>query len=127
MTVYRKAGVSDSNIAGQVWFAIGVAAAMRECMGLPPATITSLRDGSHMANSLHYVGRAVDLRTHDLPAEVAGEWARRCEKLLHPQGFDVLLEKNPEHLHIEYDPKEPGQFMAVEVDGGASAVNPARG
>ena len=65
-------------------------------------TITSGRDGAHMANSLHYVGEAVDIRIWRL--------SKREQRLLVAalavalgHDYDVVLEKT--HIHIERDVK----------------------
>lgn len=61
--------------------------------------ITSLMEGEHMRGSLHYTGAAVDLRlpTASVPNVV--------EHLATDLGadFDVVLE--PDHIHVEYQPK----------------------
>jgi len=65
--------------------------------------ITSVIDGKHRPNSLHYSGLAFDLRTRHLKtedgvknvaAEIRGALGRE---------YDVVVEKD--HIHIEYDPK----------------------
>ena len=63
-------------------------------------TVTSGKDGIHSKNSLHYVGRAIDIRTRDmkLPAYTA-----RKLKIALGNNFDVILESD--HIHIEFDPK----------------------
>ena len=58
--------------------------------------ITSLRDGNHMAGSLHYDGLAFDMRDnpkfqiHEIRAGLGFGW-------------DVVPEID--HIHCEYDPK----------------------
>jgi hypothetical protein len=66
------------------------------------AIITSARDGIHSAKSLHYQGRAIDVRSNDLTAD---QRARLCNELRRAlgAGFDVVNE--PDHIHIEWDPK----------------------
>ena|SRR5690606_27313516 len=61
--------------------------------------VTSLNDSRHMEGSLHYTGRAADLRTYNLkdPEAVAAALA----SALGPS-FDVVLESD--HLHLEYQP-----------------------
>lgn len=62
--------------------------------------ITSVTDGKHMEDSLHYAGRAADVRKpaythiHKLVDDIA---------IALGDSFDVVLE--PTHIHIEYDPK----------------------
>ena len=58
--------------------------------------ITSIRDGNHMAGSLHYDGLAWDERD-DVRFQLI-----EIREALGP-GFDVVPEKD--HIHCEYDPK----------------------
>lgn len=72
-----------------------------------PVTATSINDGKHSANSLHYSGMAVDMRSKHLTQE---ESRKVFFALRNDLGgdYDVLLEAentDNEHLHIEYDPK----------------------
>ncbi len=79
----------------------------------PPLTdnavwITSAKDGSHMAGSLHYENRAYDIRTRNIVGlaefPLAGRtWVDRMRLVL-GDDYDVVLEKD--HIHAEYDPKE---------------------
>ena len=66
-------------------------------------TITSARDGSHMKNSLHYVGLAIDIRSHDMSNIT--ESAKWIDKFLNINSkcFDIVIEND--HIHIEYDKK----------------------
>lgn len=64
--------------------------------------VTSLGDGVHKENSLHYVGRAADLRVRHVPAEKRQALLRAIRAALTPQ-YDVILESD--HIHLEYDPK----------------------
>lgn len=68
--------------------------------GMQKLTITSARDGKHKTNSLHYTGKAFDLRTKDVPDAVAMREVLQ-QRLGHD--FDVILE--PDHIHVEYDPR----------------------
>lgn len=68
------------------------------------ATITSGREGTHSVGSEHYVGHALDWRTKHLPLAMAQTITATIKRALGPD-FDVILEDNPPHLHIEYDPK----------------------
>lgn len=70
--------------------------------------ITSALDGVHSANSLHYRGLALDLRTKFLPSRLEKlKFASLMRDCL-GSDYDVVLEdllgKN-EHLHVEYDPE----------------------
>ena len=59
--------------------------------------ITSGKDGVHGQNSLHYQGKAVDLRIWN----VLHSLVARLQSELGPD-FEVILEKD--HIHIELDP-----------------------
>lgn len=66
--------------------------------------VTSLKDGKHGPNSLHYVGAAVDLRSKHLKlSDVNRVFSALKERL--PLGFDCVNELSPAHFHIEYQPK----------------------
>ena len=76
-----------------------------------PCVCTSARDGKHSPKSLHYSGRAIDLRTRQLGNMQQLEVTARLRKVLGPD-FDVVLESD--HLHIEFDPKtEPLQTASL--------------
>ena len=64
------------------------------------AMITSARDGRHMSSSLHFSGKAIDLRTRDM----GGKEKLVVEALKKKLGksFDIVLESD--HIHLEYDP-----------------------
>jgi hypothetical protein len=73
--------------------------------------VTSANDGRHMDGSLHYVGRAVDLRTRDLHPDIAEQLVLALRKRLNGDAtlnrpYQVVLESD--HAHVEYQPK-PGE------------------
>lgn len=101
-----KEGVDLTRIDNHIWAAVWVVADVAD--GLEPGieiVVTAGRDGRHKTGSLHYKGRAVDIRTWNLknPAKVRDLVAFRLGK-----DYDVLFE-NPgqedQHLHVEWDPK----------------------
>lgn len=63
------------------------------------AVITSGRDGSHKVDSLHYEGKAIDLRINHVLEALKSD----IKDFLGPH-FDVILEKD--HIHVEFDPKQ---------------------
>jgi hypothetical protein len=118
-----KAGVIANDVCPQVWYAVGVADSWRWQKGYGQATVAALRNGAHKVGSLHYQGRAVDIRTHDLTAGEREQFYDALRGKLFPIGFDVCLETDPpenEHLHIEYDPK-PGRIWPLAEPASAAA------
>ena len=68
-------------------------------------TITSVSDGTHSLNSLHYSGLAMDLRTKHMPATGPNcpEYvAARIRVALGPD-YDIVCEGD--HIHVEHDVK----------------------
>ena len=63
--------------------------------------ITSVRDGKHSHNSLHYSGQAADLRTRQMSKGTAKQIVAEISTAVGNQ-FDVILESN--HIHIEFQP-----------------------
>lgn len=66
-------------------------------------TITSVVDGLHSSNSLHYVGQAADIRIRDFAGHLDLEIVTNVLASAVGPLFDVVLEKD--HIHIEYQPK----------------------
>jgi len=64
-----------------------------------PLVLTSGLEGEHMEGSLHYEGKAVDVRTWHIEGREDEVVSKLIEKL--PDYFDVVLE--PTHIHIELD------------------------
>jgi len=69
----------------------------RECV------VTAGRNGRHMKKSLHWKGRAVDIRTWGL-TDAEGYQAAHQLGVILGDDFDVVYEEDPDHMHIEYDP-----------------------
>ena len=67
------------------------------------AVCTSILDGKHMATSLHYSGRAFDLRTRDIPLGQREAFRADIALRLGPD-YDVVLEGD--HIHCEIDPEK---------------------
>lgn len=99
-----KPGVEFNGVKPPIIKAIVKIAPIMEATG--EYTITSCTDGKHSANSLHYKGLAMDLRSRHIPPggpngiEVVAE---RLRLHLGPE-WDVVVE--PDHLHVEMDVKD---------------------
>lgn len=63
--------------------------------------ITSVTRKSHMKNSLHYPGYAIDLASKNLDSTDTGKIFNDIVKQLSTQ-FDVIDEND--HIHVEYQP-----------------------
>lgn len=96
-----KAGVKVAGVKPETLIAMMVAQEVcREC-GYE-FVVTSVREGQHMAKSLHYQGMAFDMRTrHMAPAQIP-VIRDLIAKRLGPD-YDVVIEAT--HIHIEHDPK----------------------
>lgn len=105
-----KAGVDLRGIQPQMAIAYTIAASLYRLHCNAGCVITSASDGKHGANSLHYKGKALDLRTHNIPASAIPLVVQSLKDALGAQ-FDVVLEKD--HIHIEFDPKEPEKQAEV--------------
>ena len=67
--------------------------------------VTSTRwNDKHKWSSLHYSGHAVDLRTRNLTEKQINDVTAELRLKL-GKDYDVVIEGN--HIHMEYDPKEP--------------------
>jgi len=102
MALYLKDGVTLNGIQPELLLAIWV---IEQCFSDSNlrTTITSLTDGEHSKDSLHYVGLAVDVRIWDLVTKVdQEEMCIRLRKALGKES-DVVLEST--HIHVEFDPK----------------------
>ena len=99
-----KPGVDLRNLVPQMALAYTIAHACyaRIAPGVD-CVITSASDGVHMLNSLHYGGKALDLRTRTLTPTQATQLLHAIQDALGSQ-FDVLLEET--HLHLEWDVKD---------------------
>lgn len=103
MAMELKTGVSLNGLDPIVYmYGIPVIDAIHRVIVGRDAIITAGTDGQHMTGSLHYRGRALDLRTHDIAPAKRLELRDALSRGLGP-GWDVVLEST--HLHVEYDPK----------------------
>jgi hypothetical protein len=70
--------------------------------------VTSVCDGEHRPGSLHYLGRAADLRCNCFGETDVRRWHAELTLALVGLGFDVVWEDRGapnEHLHLEHDPR----------------------
>lgn len=69
--------------------------------------LTSGTDGEHMEGSKHYIGAAADFGNHfpDWTRHSPGMRIRAVEMLKAELGSDYDVIPEPDHYHIEYDPK----------------------
>jgi hypothetical protein len=98
--VRLKTGVKMEGVQPEIVLALCVADAVLRSKGFD-LVVTSIADGKHSANSLHYSGRAADVRSRDIPVGERHAVREALEFAL-GQEFDVVLEKD--HYHIELDP-----------------------
>lgn len=77
-----------------------------------PLYITSIDDGKHGKNTLHGLGYAADLRIWYLRAEDRPRVVQEMRSRMGPD-FDIVLE--PDHIHVEYDPKHDAEDGPVHV------------
>jgi hypothetical protein len=98
-----KFGTNIDNLSEEMLIALGVCYALMNTMGLNFVVTSGAEpDPVHKTNSLHYSGKAIDIRIREWPKDMAEEVTRRLKKILDIVGFDVVLEGN--HIHLEYDP-----------------------
>ena len=102
MKIKLKEGVKLTSLSPQMVFAIQVAVSVYEECGAEDFVITSAYDSIHTRGSEHYIGHAADLRIWTLPEERRTEATQKLAHRLGPD-FDVILE--PDHIHVEFDPK----------------------
>jgi len=102
-----KPGVKLAGIRPELVLAIYEARELWMLMTMSEFVITSVTDGTHSANSLHYSGRAFDMRTKPAPGDLVVRYRDRLRATLGSE-FDVVLEGQGtpnEHIHVEWDPK----------------------
>lgn len=98
-----KPGVRVVGLKPELLIAFVVADGVYASYGLE-CVVTSVVDSKHSIGSKHYAGYAMDLRTHHVPADSIKELHRKIQNGLGGD-YDVVLESD--HIHIEYDPKQP--------------------
>lgn len=96
-----KQGVRMDGLQPQIVLAILIAESVYRSFGRDLLFITSISDGIHSPNSLHYSGNAVDLRIMGIDPFIVTNIKNKLSAYL-GDNYDVVLEKT--HIHIEYDP-----------------------
>lgn len=104
MAVLVKSGVVFKKFLKEIIRVIVVLDGISDEIGVD-MVITSANDGVHSKNSLHYKDRALDIRTFHLNEEQKKVVLELLKSRLGGD-YDVIFETNPEHIHIEYDPKQ---------------------
>lgn len=104
----------------EMYYALGVAAALKHRLYGVNTVVTALTDGQHNPGSLHPLGKAADLRSSDLGSTEFISWMLAVRAELEPMGFDVVLEgphstiaTTAQHLHIEFQPKQGEHFWHI--------------
>lgn len=107
--IYFKPGVQVNGATH--WLFEGLSRAASALGGYGPVTVTSVLDGKHMEGSLHYEGRAADLRSKHIPLNLLDEALSHLKASLGPD-WDVIVERRGhrgpsgnEHFHIEFQPR----------------------
>lgn len=98
-------GVRINGLSSEMLLGIQIVHGAFSELGAKYCIITSVSDGEHSVGSLHYTGNAVDFRTFNLGGQAREKLERDLRDAL-GMDFDVVMETNPEHLHIEYQPKK---------------------
>jgi hypothetical protein len=96
-----KPGVNPLGIRPELLVGLMAAAAVYTRHGFD-LTITSLVDGTHSQQSLHYAGQAADLRIWGINPVLLAQMVREINDALGAD-YDVILERD--HIHLEYQPK----------------------
>lgn len=97
-----KAGVIIGGVAPELAFVMPAVTAVAE-QYLGGLVVTSVADGTHREGSLHYQGRAIDIRTRNARDDIDRQRAALELQACLGDQFDVVLEAT--HIHIEYDPE----------------------
>lgn len=112
MILLKDLSIIHDGLQPEMYFALGVACALRQDLFKMNCVITSLLDGEHNPGSLHPKGYAADLRTLDLTPEQRQSFITSLREELEPLGFQIVWEGAPgataattaAHLHVEFDP-----------------------
>jgi hypothetical protein len=85
----------------KIVYAVSIADTLSKEISGKEITITSLLDGVHSKNSLHYSGNAFDLRVWYYTEK---QKKALVEKLTLALGKDFDVIDEGDHIHVEFDP-----------------------
>lgn len=90
-------------VQNEIVLALIIAAPIWEKVTGVELVITSMVDGDHKLNSLHYVGYAVDWRKNTVVDSQLVDYALREIRSALTTEFDLVNEAT--HIHLEFQPK----------------------
>lgn len=105
MSLSIKDGVRLQGLRPEMIVALIVANDVFREMGFD-CVVTAGVDGSHSRGSEHYKGDALDFRTRHIATGLHKDIGEKIQARL-GKDYDVVMEQNPPHAHLEYDPKDP--------------------
>lgn len=87
----------------QITHARAIVADVYRSHGLTLTVTEGWANEGHVANSKHYEGLAEDYRINNVPTHL---WLTIVSTIKARLGsdYDVILERDPDHIHVEYDP-----------------------
>jgi hypothetical protein len=97
-----KPGVKVAGIDSRMQYALDVCEKLYDELNADLVITSGLRPESH--GSKHRVGLAFDIRIRQFTHEEQTEIHRRLWCKLGSR-YDVLIKRNPPHIHIEWEPK----------------------
>lgn len=112
MAIGIKKGAVVKDLSSQMLIAIGYLWGIFLRLFNVQLVITSGTDSIHSINSLHYVGKAIDIRIRDFSPKNLQAAYNIVKEDLDAVGFDTVMEKD--HIHIEWDPKE-GETLTERI------------
>jgi hypothetical protein len=102
MAISLKHGARAQGLSNEIMLAIMVAEGIFARWN-KDVVITSGTDGPHSNQSLHYTGHAVDFRSRHLTKDQKSAVSHLLSEALGDQ-YDVVAE--PDHFHVEFDPRK---------------------
>lgn len=100
---FAKLNVLWHKVHPAIIFVIHVLKLIHEDLGVP-LVVTSVNDSTHLPDSDHYIGKAVDIRTHHLSETAKDTLLARVRHNLGSPFYVALEDRggDNEHLHIGY-------------------------